>query len=220
MAHAGVGPLFGWFFLLFLVTAGMAAGFDPALDLRAIDEAIAAGQARTETARRRFHDVYRLRVGRPPIDYVEVITPFRRVALAAEERARTGDRLFRQRDALDAAAQQGQTLHLVVELTFHPLNTYVGVPAYRVALVRPGEPTRIEPRDLQRIPRSQPRVGGPASGFPGAPGVAAPGQPVVGGTVLAIFDSGRLDVRGRYEVVVEEGASELARVTLDLNTMR
>lgn len=200
------------------MTAGVAA-FDPSLDLRAIDEAIAAGHARSEAVRRRFHDGYRLQVGRAPVDFVEVITPFRRVALAAEERAQAGDRLFRQRDALDAAKQHGQTLQLAVELTFHPLNTYVGVPPYRVTLGRAGETTRIEPRDLQRIPRSQPRVGG-VSASPLSPGVPAAGQPVVGGTVLAIFDSARLDARGVYEVVIEEGAKELAKIRLDLNAVR
>jgi hypothetical protein len=206
------------FVLPLLMTTSVAA-FDTSLDLRAIEEAIAAGQTRTDSVRQRFHDAYRLQVGRTPVDFIEVITPFRRVALAAEERARAGDRLFRQRDALDAAAQHGQTLHLAIELTFHPLNTYVGVPPYRVALARPGEATRVEPRDLQRIPRSQPRVSG-ASISPLPPGAQAPGQPVVGGTVLAIFDSTRLDPRGVYEVVIEEGANALARVRLDLDALR
>ena len=212
------GPVFRFVLPLLLTTS--VAAFDTSLDLRALGEAIAVGQSRTETVRRRFHDTYRLQVGRPPVDFIEVITPFRRVALAAEERALTGDRLFRQRDALDAAAQHGQTLQLAAELTFHPLNTYVGVPPYRVALGRPGETARVEPRDLQRIPRSQPRVNGAASIFALSPGVPAAGQPVVGGTVLAIFDSARLDVRGAYEVLIEEGANELARVRLDLNAVR
>ena len=134
-----------------LLATGTTA-YERTLDLRAIDEAIMLGQSRDDAVRARFHRPYRLPVARPPIDYIDVVTPFRRVELAVEERARIGDRLFRQRDALDAVAAHGDTIELFTEATFHPQNTFVGVPAYGVTLARLDVPGRIEPRDVRRVP--------------------------------------------------------------------
>ena len=198
-----------------------AAGYERSLDLRAIDEAIAIGQSRDEGVRERFHRLYRIAVGRPPFDYIDVVTPFRRVELAAEERARAGDRLFRQSDALAAVAEHGDTIKLFVEATFHPLNTYVGVPDYSVALTRSDSSERIEPRDRLQIPRLGPRVDGVASlPYPLPPSVPSGGQPLAGGTVIATFDGQRLDPRAAYEAIIEETGKELARVRLDLGRLR
>jgi hypothetical protein len=74
-------------FLLLIAAAlgGSAfARYQPALDARALADAIAIGQTRVESQRARFHQPYRIPVNRPPVDYIEVVTPFRRVALAAE----------------------------------------------------------------------------------------------------------------------------------------
>jgi len=89
-----------------LITTTLVA-YERAPDLRSIDEAVALGQSRDEAVRRRFHQPYRINIGRPPLDYIDLVTPFRRVELAVEERARLGDRLFRQRDALTALAEHG-----------------------------------------------------------------------------------------------------------------
>ena len=71
------------------------------LDRRAIDEAIYVGQSRIESERTRFHVPYRVRVAQPPIDWIDVITPFHRIELAAEMNARSGRRQFGQREALE-----------------------------------------------------------------------------------------------------------------------
>lgn len=203
------------------MTAAVAA-YERRPDLRGIEEAARIGQSRDEAVRLRFHQPYRLRVGRPPFDYIDVVTPFRRVELAAEERARTGDRLFRQRDGLDALSEHGDTVKLFVEATFHPQNNYVGVPAYAVKLAQPDAPSPILARDAQRIPRFGVRVGGgpvPLP-YPIPPSLPSGGEPLVGGTIVTTFDGQRLDPLGVYDVVIEESGKELSRTRMDLGKLR
>ena len=84
-------------FLLAVLCAGSAlAGFEQTLDRRLIDEAIGVGRSGIEAVRTQYHEPYRIQVARPPIDYIDIVTPFRRVALLAEERARAGGRLFQR----------------------------------------------------------------------------------------------------------------------------
>src|SRR6185503_18987767 len=117
------------------------------LDRRAIADAIAIGQSRIEVQRARFHQAYRIRVDRPPVDFIEVVTPFRRVVLGAEASAQAGTRVFGERDAL-AALADGNLLELIVDMTFHPLNTFQTIPSYDVALASTGAAT-IRPRDIE-----------------------------------------------------------------------
>ncbi|OFW40259.1 MAG: hypothetical protein A3F70_17045 [Acidobacteria bacterium RIFCSPLOWO2_12_FULL_67_14] len=214
-------PVRGAILAAFVVSA--AAAYDPALNPQAIDEAIAIGQSPIESVRARFHAPYRVEVNRPPVDSLDLVTPFRRLELAAEERARLGLARMRQVEAIAALAEHGGRLELFLELTFHPLNTYVGVPAYAITLARAGvsEPPAA-PSAVQRIPRFGPRL---ASGpfptpYPIPLQLPPAGQPLTGGIVLAAFDSARLDTRGRYEVVIEESGKELGRVPLDLARLR
>jgi hypothetical protein len=206
--------------LPFLTTVGLAA-YERSPDLRAVTEAIAIGQARDEGTRQRFHQPYLIRVGRPPIDYIDVVTPFRRVELASEERAQAGG-VFRQQEALATLRQHGDTLRLFLEATFHPQNTYVGVPAYTVTLAAIDMPLTIEPREEQRIPRFGIRInsGRPPRPYPLPPSLPTGGEPVVGGTVIVTFDSQRLDPAASYDVVIQEAGKELAKVRLDLARLR
>ena len=202
--------------LAFALAAG-AAAYSPVLDQRAINEALALGQSYNEATRERFHLGYRVNVGRAPVDYIEVITPFRRLVLAAEERARIGDRFFAQRDAVALLAVLGAAIQIVVELTFHPFNTYLGVPEYDVALENGGRVLRA--LNPQRLSRFTPRVAGVL--IPGAAD-AIPGtsQPLLGGTVIARFERTDLDVQAGYDVVIRERGSELARGRVELGTLR
>lgn len=204
-----------------LITTAVVA-YERTPDLRAIDEAVALGQSRDEAVRRRFHQPYRINVGRPPLDYIDLVTPFRRVELAVEERARLGDRLFRQRDALTALTEHGDDLQIFVELSFHPQNTYVGVPPYVAALVPLGVPTRIEPRAQQRIPRFGQRLGsgGIPLPYPIAPSLPSGGEPLTGGTVIVMFDGQQLEPSAMYDVVIEESKKELSKVRIDLAKLR
>jgi hypothetical protein len=193
------------------------------LDRRAIEEAIYIGQSRIESERIRFHAPYRVQVAQPPVDWIDVVTPFHRLELAAETNARRGGSQFGQRQALEVLSGAPDQVDLLIELTFHPLNTFVGVPAYQVELVAPGG-TRIAPRRLDRYPRFGPRLDSSGPVFP-APNAAAAfggGQPVLGGTLIAVYDGTSLDAKGRYGVVLMDGdgKTELARSAFDLAKMR
>jgi hypothetical protein len=204
-----------WMLTMPAAAATVLATLDPA----AVGEAIALGQSSGDRERARFHATYRLVVNKAPVDYVEVITPFRRIVLAAQSRAQAGNRLFGQRQAFDILAAAPPTVELVVELTFHPLNTFVGVPDYSVVLLERGVPP-IRPRGIDRIPRHGPRIEG--APLPDPTSVQLPGRnmPLVGGTLIARFDAQLLSPSGLYEVVIEEAGKELGRVRADLSRLR
>jgi hypothetical protein len=204
-----------------LACVAVTAAVDVPLDPRAVTEAIAIGQSRNDRDRTRFHAPYRLPVNRSPIDYVDVVTPFRRVVLMAQSRAQIGDRSFGQRQALAMLDEGPAQIDIRVELTFHPLNTYVSVPSYQVSLVAP-RGTAIEPQTVDRLPRYGARVDGLPLPLPVPGGSPLPGgsEPMLGGTVVAAFDGRSVDPLGMYEVVIEEAGQELARVRLDLATLR
>ena len=209
-------------FLVVALAGRLDAGYEPDLDARAIGEAIAIGRSRIEAQRTAFHQRYRLQVNHAPVDYLEVVTPFRRVELEAEAHAKGGDQRWGQRDALQLLAETGGRIELFIELTFHPLNTYVGVPAYDVRLV-PGGSTGapVSPRDVRRVPRFGARVEGTTLPYPGAVAPPAPGsQPMLGGTVIAVFDAAQLMRSGSYDVVLGEAGKELARTRMDLGKLR
>jgi len=191
------------------------------LDDRAITDAISIGQSRIDREHTRFHQPYRLIVRQLPVDWIDVITPFHRIVLAAEARARAGNRLFAQREAFAALNEAPGQITMLIELTFHPLNNFVGVPDYDVSLIG-AQGDRVRAERLDRYPRSQPRVETPTPELPitgGAP-VLSKGEPVIGGTLVAPFDARRLDPAGRYNVVLSEKGKELVRVSVDLAGLR
>jgi hypothetical protein len=210
---------------------GAPAGraLQPDLDPQSVLEAVTIGQAALDGGRTAFHRPYKFAVGRPPLDSVDIVTPFRRVVIAAELRARAGDRRFGQRDGLAVAAAHPGQLSVHAEFTFHPLNTYVLVPQYRMAwLTRRGK--RIEPANTESAPRYGPKTGPEALPVPlvATPGAATglrrgTGQPMLGATVVSYFDAHRL-VDGRepaVELVIEEaGRAQLARLPIDLTRLR
>jgi hypothetical protein len=194
-----------------------------AMDPRAVTEAIAIGQSRIARDRTRFHAPYRLAIDKPPVDFVEVITPFRRVELVAESRAQIGDRSFGQRQALELVNSAPPDLEIQVELTFHPQNTYVGVPDYAVSLMEPGTTAApLQPRTIERAARYGPRVEGAPLPLPVPGGLVIPrnSQPLLGGTVSARFDVRQLKASAQYDVVIGESGKELARVRASLEKMR
>ena len=205
-----------------LAVSVSVSAIDVMLDRRAIEEAVFIGQSRFEAERNRFHAQYRARVSRPPVDWIDVITPFHRVAMAAEARARLGERTFGQREALAALKDAPNRLDILVELTFHPLNTYVGVPAYDITL-SDSKGTRVKPQKVVRYPRFGPRTttfNAPDLPIPNATPVVGNGQSMLGGTLLVQFNLNELDPSGRYDVVIAESGKELARAGFDLAKMR
>jgi hypothetical protein len=193
--------------------------FEPRLDRRALEEAVHLGRSGSDEERARFHARYRITVARPPVDWIDVITPFHRVQIAAEDRTRRNGSFFGQAEALQAVGAGADRLDLLVEMTFHPLNTFVGVPAYQVTLE--GGTGEVQPIRLDRFPRFGPRLTSTGPVLP-APMDAASGrgQPVVGGAMMASFEAGALDTKGRYDVVIRDGGVELARGTIDLGRVR
>ena len=190
-----------------------------ALDRRAVEEAIYIGQSRIDADRTRFHVPYRVRVVQPPIDWIDVITPFHRVELAAESNARRGGRMFSQQEAIEVMKDAVNQIDLLIEMSFHPLNTFVAVPLYQVQIVLPGG-RRVEPKRVERFPRLGPRAESASPTLPGSLPQYATGQPVVGGTILAPLDGSALDPNQRIDVIVLDGKTELAKVSIDLGKMR
>ena len=216
--------LIGLFAAMMIGAAATAGAVDYVMDRAAVDAAVTLGQSRTERERLRYHADYRFAIGKPPIDYVEIVTPFRRVVLAAEARALVGDRRFGQRQAMELLAAADGQLDVRVEVTFHPLNTYVGVPGYAIKLVM--RETRsakapVTPVSMESIPRYGARVDGTPVFLP-APGAGSGGQsqPLLGGTVMAHFDGRVVDANGSYNVIVEEAGKEIGRIGVDLGKLR
>jgi hypothetical protein len=206
--------------ILAALTAAVSA-FEPALDPRSLSEAIDLGQSRIDDVRSRFQAAYHIDVMQPPVDYIEVVTPFRRIALDAEARTRAGERLYGQREALATLGDNPSRLDIVVELTFHPLNNYVGVPAFTVALMAPGGKA-IEPRTIGRVPRFGPRLSNTPLPYPYVANSAAPqgSQPLLGGSIIATFDGTALDARGTYLAVIRDSGKDVAKATVDLARLR
>ena len=208
--------------LVAVLSAGsVVAGFEQTLDRRSIDAAIAVGESRIEFVRTQFHEPYRIQVARSPVDYIDIVTPFRRVALLAQERAQAGGRLF-QGEAIALLGDRSTVVEILVEMTFHPLNAFVGVPAYDVELADASPVVRINPLQIGRIPRFGARLEGRSLASPNTVVSSSPGnsQPMLGGTVVATFGGDTLDPNGIYDVVVSEKGKELARAQVDMGTLR
>jgi hypothetical protein len=155
------------------------------------------------------------------VDYIDIVTPFRQVVRLAEERSRAGARPLGQREMLDATGDRLGLVEIAVELTFHPLNMYVGVPPYEVELSAGAPPARILPVHTSRVPRFGARVAGAPRLSEYVPlNVPGPSEPMLGGTVVAGFDALGLDAAGVYEVVVREQGKELARARVNLGNLR
>src|SRR5436190_7255404 len=212
------------------VTVGAAArAIQSDLDPQTVLEAVTIGQSALDRGRPAFHGPYRFTIGRPPLDSVDVVTPFRRVVIAAELRARVGDRRFGQREALEVAAGHPGQVSVHAEFTFHPLNTYVLVPQYRMAwMTRRGE--RLEPAFTESAPRYGPKTSSDVLPVPIGPAPnsalgARPGSglPMVGATVVSYFDGRPLGdaQEPAVELVIEEaGRGELARLPINLAVLR
>ena len=206
--------------LVFLGTSAYA--FDLELGLDGISQATALGQTGSASRRAEFHVPYRLTVGQAPLDYIEVVTPFRRVMMAAEARLLAGERLFGQRDALAALGDRPEQIDIRLELTFHPLNTFIGVPNYDVQLTSVRDGRVIEQRSKELVPRFGPRVKGTPRPSPtqGVGIVRGDTQPLLGGSIIAGYDGRVLDRMGVYEVTVSEQGKMLARGRIDFSAMR
>ena len=212
----------GFIVVALAASAAGLSSWEATLDPRTLGEAIAIGQSRPDASRERLHSTYHLNVNRPPIDYLEIVTPFRRIVLDAETSTRLGQRLYGQREALAALGNNPTRVDIVVEMTFHPLNTFVGVPAYAVFLQPDDDAQRMLPAETARIPRFGPRLTPSFLTYPYSAGGALPNQsqPLLGGHLVAVFDGRALTAHPLSKVTVVDGDQELAAVSLDLGKMR
>jgi len=205
---------------LFAATTALVS-FEQTLDPRSLSDAIDMGQSRVDDQRSRLHALYHVEVARAPIDYIEVVTPFRRVALEAEARTRAGERLFGQRQALATLGTDPSRVDIVIEMTFNPLNTFVGVPAYAVTLQAVVDAPPLLPRQISHIPRFGARLS-MARPYPYSVGTPTQkgSQPLLGGTIVAMFDGLALDAQGSYVAVISDSGKELARARVDFAELR
>jgi hypothetical protein len=204
-----------------MVIAGATAlaGVQTNVDLPAIDEALTLIRSGSASELARFNEPYRVKVEKAPVDYLEVVTPFRRIVLAGTAKVAVGDRSFGQRQAIESLSEGGDRLDVYAELTLSPLNTYIGVPDYVVALIdRAG--TRIEATGTTRLSRWTPRLPGPPAVAPFQTPTTPRGSPLIGATVIAGFDLKMLAPAATYDVIVELGKEELAREGIALGGMR
>jgi hypothetical protein len=208
-----------------LALALIAGGVVLPLDHLAIQDALAIANSSLESTHRQFHADYRLPVNRAPVDFISLVSPFRRLVLSAETEVRRGRRMFGQREAIAALQPDPDRFEVYVELTFHPHNTFIGVPEYTIQLeaVTPRGPP-IVPEAIDRLPRFGPRVDNPWYPFPypppGGPRPRAGSEPLLGGTLIARIPGGQLDPKAGYAVIVRDGATELARARVDLGRLR
>src|SRR5262245_22832799 len=206
-------------FVALVASQASTGAVQTTVDFAAIDEALTLARVSTDTARARFHEAYRLIAARAPVDYLEVVSPFRRIVLAAQQRAAAGDRTFGQRQAIEILAKAGNQIDIYVEMTFNPLNTYIGVPEYEVVLGGRGN-TRVAARSIDRLSRWTPRIDGLPAAVPSGGSGPPLGQPLLGATLIARFDLQSIDPEGSYDVVISERGDVLASVKLDLARLR
>ncbi|MGE5245757.1 MAG: hypothetical protein ACM3SQ_16160 [Betaproteobacteria bacterium] len=164
----------------------------------------------SDDERAQFHRRYVVAVNAPPIDgwaagQVEVITPFRRVEMMAEEHRRLNDLWGRGgvKDVEEAIRPWRGRVSIVAHLTLRPGMGYVaGVPPIEVVV---GGPGRVPALDVRRTPLSN------------CPGDMA-GCALTGGLVEAIFDATALG-RSPRPVTVVSPDGRLARTTIDFGAI-
>lgn len=117
-----------------------------------IERALAVARA-SDAERTAFHARYRIASNDATLEQVEVITEFRRVVLAAEERGRMGDWMFlHSTGSVQKLVQPYRGLvTLVARLRFHPQNVLTSVPAYDL-LLDDGRGGVVPPLDRRTTP--------------------------------------------------------------------
>lgn len=187
--------------LCLMATSGLRA-VDLTVGQNQIYRAIAIGRG-TDADRARFHDRYRLPVGDATIERLDVLTAFRRVVVETERRVQWGDHMFGARQGDELIKPWRAKVTFVLRLRFHPMNVFVTVPSYDIAVGAPD----LEALDV----RSTPISAMPASNQKPGAHVA-----LVGAIVEADFDAAGIGQTTRVVSVRLDGR-ELARATVDFS---
>ncbi len=162
--------------------------------------------ASDERAIREFNARYLVAIDDSQLESLEIVTPFRRAvqAILLDSGASSQPASVALRALLPHAGRVSVILHL----RFAPQNLMVGMPAYTLVVHKPfGPATRIDPVEVQRVPRSI--LGDPVP----------PGTPVLRGTVEAIFDASRIGRKGNVAVGVYLDGHEIRRIPIDLGPL-
>jgi hypothetical protein len=204
-----------------------AGAVEANLSTQGVDDAIVFARMALRDARQAFHDRYVRTVG-DTVRRISIVSEYRRVVLRTEEHIRLGDRNYGVRQMTTELEPWRGSLEVVVELAFHPQNTYVGVPLIDVLLVPLHVPGRADPLTADATTRI-PRFGmfwdplppdTPWWPFPPVTTSVTPkAEPVTGGWVQARFDA-TLVTTGRFDVVVKEGAKTLGAADFDFGALR
>ena len=214
--------------LAMLALAPRPRALEANLTTKGVDDAIVFARMAQRAARQAFHDRYVRTVG-DTVRRISIVSEYRRVVLRTEEHIRLGDRSYGVRQLTTEIEPWRGSLEVVVELAFHPQNTYVGVPLIDVLLVPldgPGPtPMPIIADATDRIPRFgafwdplPPDT--PWWPFPPVTRTVTPkAEPVTGGWVQARFEAAPL-ATGRFDVVVKEGAKTLGAAEFDFGALR
>jgi hypothetical protein len=168
------------------------------------ERALSIGRAFDEE-RARFHKPYLLEVNDPTVEQIEVVTEFRRVVLFAEEQIRRGDHMFGVRQAEAAMRPWHGKVTFVARLRFHPMNTFISVPPYDIAV---GDPP-VASLEVRRTANY---------GFTSNQKPASP-APLTGASVESDFDAAAVGQSVRAIRVVLKG-KEVVRTTIDFAALQ
>ena len=181
---------------------------DVSLSQQDIERALAIARS-PEAERGRFHSRYRFAVNDATVPQVEVITEFRRVVIAGEDRLLKGDWMFTQgtRAAETAVRPWHEQLAIVAQLRFNPMNTYVTVPRLDIMV---GD-SLLEGVVAPLAAHTTPRFSLP---FPVAGKRGVTTSSLVGAVLETDFQASAIGQTKRLVSVLMEG-NELARTTID-----
>lgn len=198
------------------------------IDREQIDEALLFGRQATKVERRAFHDGYQRVLKDTTVRRISIVSEYRRVVLTLEEKMRLLDRNYGQRQMMQMLVPWRGLVEVIVEVQFHPQNTYIGVPLYDVLAVPldgPSAGTPVVPEANDRRPHfgaywDPPPMDAPWWPFPptNAP-VIGRSEPITGGWLQARFDTRAL-ATGRFDVVVKDGAATLGTAQFDMGAIK
>ena len=200
---------------------------DVNLTAETIGDAIYFSRQASRETRLAFHSGYTRTPG-DAVRRISLVTEYRRVVLRVEEHRRLLTQNYSVREMTAELKPWRGLMEVIVELQFHPQNTYVQVPIVDVLLVPldgPSPRTPLIANETDRHPRfgmfwDPPPPDAPWWPFPSpnAP-ILGGAEPMTGGWVHARFDATAFS-RGRYDVVVKDGAKTIGLAEFDLGAIR
>lgn len=174
---------------------------------RTAARAIAFVETADPSALDRFRARYRISIDEPPLESLEVWTPYRRAVETAAGELRAGKLRPATVEVVRAIGPLASRTTLVLNLRFFPQNVLVRVPDYSIVLYERPAGTRVEALETKRVPGSI--LGDPVP----------PGTPILRGRVEASFDMRGLDANAVLLAGVFLDGREIRRVPVDLRSL-